>query len=65
MKTFEFKVLTMSDTGGLTGNTNSRLLNSLIISFAEKKKEISVVEEYWFKMDVQTDPESRPYIYFN
>ena len=52
IKKFEFKLLTMSDTGGLINNSNSQLLNSLLISFADKKKEISVNEEFCFKMAV-------------
>lgn len=56
----------MSDTGGLKNNTNSIYLNSLTIDFTNnKKKDISVVDEYTFEMAVQEDPEKRPYIYFN
>ena len=50
---------------GISSGPSALGVSSLFISLAAKKTEISADEEFNFEMEVQADPETRPYIYFN
>ena len=59
---YKFKVLKMSDERHIDRNKSQSYIS---LQIEDKEKDLLWREEFAFEMHVPTDPDKRPYIYFN